>query len=58
LTIKAFRLDETALQDPEAANTANVIYSTDSIGSVPSNMVLNPYDMALLTNDRKKINQE
>ncbi|MDR1221621.1 MAG: hypothetical protein LBL07_01905 [Tannerella sp.] len=57
-TVKAFRLDETTLQNPEAANTANVIYSIDSIDGVSSDLILNPYGMVLLTNDIKKINQE
>jgi hypothetical protein len=57
-TIRAFRLDGTTLQNSEAANTTNVIYSIDSIDDVPSDLILNLYGMALLTNDIKKINQE
>ncbi|MDR1224195.1 MAG: hypothetical protein LBL07_15145 [Tannerella sp.] len=49
------RLDETTLQNPEAANTANVIYSIDSIDGDSSDLILNPYGMALLTNDIKNM---
>jgi hypothetical protein len=52
-TVKAFRLDGTTLQNPEATNTSNVIYSIDSIAGVPSDIILNPYGMILLTNDIK-----
>jgi hypothetical protein len=53
-TVKAFCLDETTLQNPEASNTSNVIYSVDKITfDVPSDMELNPYGMVLLTNDIK-----
>ncbi|MDR1810681.1 MAG: hypothetical protein LBR34_09830 [Prevotella sp.] len=48
--VKGFRLDATTLQNPEATNTENVKYAVERIANLPSDITLNPYGMALLTN--------
>jgi xylan 1,4-beta-xylosidase len=53
-TVKAFRLDESTLQNPAEANTNKAIYSADSMENVPSALLLNPYGMVLLTNIKNK----
>jgi hypothetical protein len=47
--IKGFRLDGATLQNPAEANTRNVVYSIEDIAKIPSDIVLNPYGMVLLT---------
>ncbi|MDR1224739.1 MAG: hypothetical protein LBL07_17965 [Tannerella sp.] len=49
--VKGLRLDGTTLQNPAEANTKNAVYSVEDIAKIPSDIVLNPYGMVLLTDN-------